>query len=518
MKKFIVLSLLSTAFLATDAMAFCGFFVGGVGADLYANATQVALMRQGTKTVLSMQNRYDGPAADFAMVVPVPVVLQQADVKTLDDSVFAKLDVLTAPRLVEYFEQDPCQFSNWNNNSVDNSSGGTNNSFNPSTNNATNNGVVVEAQFKVGEYDVAILSAQDSTGLETYLTANNYTIPAGAAPYFEPYVQAGMYFFVAKVDVTMTKKVNGKTVLSPIRFAYESADFSLPVRLGMINSQGTQDLIVYTLGLDQRYEVSNYPNVTIPTNIEVVDAIRTSFGVFYQALFARTLKENPKAVVTEYSWTASNCDPCPGPVLDGSDLLTLGADLFPGSEQDFTWVVTRLHARYDKDEVGEDLVFKQATPIVGGREFVVDRATGKLEEGAQPGNLNNFQARYIIRKAWGGPIECENPVRGVWGYGVSSDPSPNTRGTDVVLDSNRDLEPDIIGGVPELGITGSGVRTAGTPTPGGTDTDAGVDPKDGQVTNGKADSDSGCSATGFGAIPFALGFLVVGFRRRRRSA
>jgi len=143
MKKYVILGLLSTAFLATDAMAFCGFYVGGAGTDLYANATQVALMRQGTKTVLSMQNRYDGPAADFAMVVPVPVVLQQADVKTLEDAVFAKLDVLTAPRLVEYFEEDPCNTYDYG--------GESNNVQNANGNNATNNSVVVEAQFKVGE-------------------------------------------------------------------------------------------------------------------------------------------------------------------------------------------------------------------------------------------------------------------------------------------------------------------------------------------------------------------------------
>ena len=43
----------------------------------------VVLMRDGTRTVLSMQNNYQGPPEDFAMVVPVPVVLQKENVKTL---------------------------------------------------------------------------------------------------------------------------------------------------------------------------------------------------------------------------------------------------------------------------------------------------------------------------------------------------------------------------------------------------------------------------------------------------
>jgi hypothetical protein len=60
-----------------DASAFCGFYVSGADAQLTNNATQVVLMREGTRTVLSMQNGYQGPPQDFAMVVPVPVVLQR---------------------------------------------------------------------------------------------------------------------------------------------------------------------------------------------------------------------------------------------------------------------------------------------------------------------------------------------------------------------------------------------------------------------------------------------------------
>jgi hypothetical protein len=84
---------------------------------------------------------------------------------------------------------------------------------------------------------------------------------------------------------------------------------------------------------------------------------------------------------------------------------------FPGGwGMDF--VLTRLHARYGKD-LKDDLVFKAAPPIVGGREFV--QAGGKLEEGAQPSSVNNFQGRYAIRHRWTGPIACKDPRRNVWG-------------------------------------------------------------------------------------------------------
>src|SRR5436189_5951663 len=90
------------------AHAFCGFYVGGSNQKMFNDATQVVLMREGTRTVLSMQNDYRGPLEDFAMVIPVPVVLKPTDVKVLDKEVFQRLDSLGSPRLVEYWEQDPC--------------------------------------------------------------------------------------------------------------------------------------------------------------------------------------------------------------------------------------------------------------------------------------------------------------------------------------------------------------------------------------------------------------------------
>ena len=90
------------------AAAFCGFYVSGADAKLYNNATQVVMMREGTRTVLSMQNNYEGPPSDFAMVIPVPVVLQKENVKTLSGEIFEKVDAMAAPRLVEYWEIDPC--------------------------------------------------------------------------------------------------------------------------------------------------------------------------------------------------------------------------------------------------------------------------------------------------------------------------------------------------------------------------------------------------------------------------
>ena len=176
-----------------------------------------------------------------------------------------------------------------------------------------------------------ILSATESTGLDGWLRDEHYKIPAGAEPLLRPYVEGGSKFFVAKVDPKKVRFENGQAMLSPLRFHYDSDEFALPIRLGLANSSGTQDLIVTILAPNQRYEVANYPNVTIPTNLDVKDEVRTRFGEFYAALFDRTLEKHPGAVVTEYAWQAMSCDPCPGPHLDYHDLATLGADVIGDS-------------------------------------------------------------------------------------------------------------------------------------------------------------------------------------------
>src|SRR5438105_3059488 len=103
------LVLAAALFAAPTAHAFCGFYVAGSNQPMFNDATQVVLMRSGTRTVLSMQNNYKGPPEAFALVIPVPVVLHEPDVKTLGKEVFAHVEAMGAPRLVEYWEQDPCR-------------------------------------------------------------------------------------------------------------------------------------------------------------------------------------------------------------------------------------------------------------------------------------------------------------------------------------------------------------------------------------------------------------------------
>ncbi|HEY4241489.1 MAG TPA: DUF2330 domain-containing protein [Kofleriaceae bacterium] len=403
----------AAALQASPAGAFCGFYVSTSGDKLFNEATEVVLMRDGTRTVLSMQNDYKGPLSDFAMVVPVPVVLHEKDVKTLPKEVFDHTDALGSPRLVEYWEQDPC---NPYPPEPPRSAMAMEDSAGAGVTHKHSLGVKIEAKFTVGEYNILILSASDSAGLETWLKLNHYMIPPAAEPLLRPYVESGMKFFVAKVDPKKVKYVDGRAALSPLRFHYDSEDFALPIRLGMANSSGKQDLIVNIISPDKRYEVANYKNVFIPTNFDVKDAVRTRFGEFYAALFDKTIEANPGAVVTEYAWTAVpsyHCDPCTNADITSPDLLTLGGDVVGGQIAAGNFVLTRLHARYGAGDMKDDLRFRAATPVTGGREERT--ADGQLVYGAHPSGASFFQARYSIRHPWKGPIACAKPQRRVWG-------------------------------------------------------------------------------------------------------
>src|SRR6478735_3719458 len=225
--RLLFVAALALATVVGEARAFCGFFVGKADTALSNKASQVILVRDGDRTVISMLNDYRGEPSQFALVVPVPQVLERGQIRVGDRKVFERLDAFTAPRLAEYFDPDPCartEFKQRNAAAAD----AVYPSSSPSLRKDKALGVTVEARYTVGEYDIAILSATESDGLETWLARNGYRIPKGASAALKPYVRQGLKFFVARVDLEAHART-GRAWLSPLQFAFESPRFMLPV-------------------------------------------------------------------------------------------------------------------------------------------------------------------------------------------------------------------------------------------------------------------------------------------------
>jgi len=278
----ILLSILMAVILSINfvpkAWAFCGFYVAKADSKLYNQASQVILARDENRTILTMANDFQGEVKDFAIVVPVPVVIQQEQVNVGDPKIIERLDAFSAPRLVEYFDPDPCAPTRF-----ERPSGQLSNAAVPLAeaprDRSNTLGVTVEARFSVGEYDILILSAKESNGLETWLKQNGYRIPRGANQLLRPYIRQNMKFFVAKVNLAEFEKA-GYQFLRPLQIAYESPRFMLPIRLGMINATSEQDLIVYVLSPQGQAEITNYRTVKVPSDSEIPVFVKSEFGNF----------------------------------------------------------------------------------------------------------------------------------------------------------------------------------------------------------------------------------------------
>ena len=400
--------LLATLALALGAQApahaFCGFYAGKADASLFNEASQVVMVRDGQRTVLSMLNDYKGPLNEFALVVPTPTVLQKGQVRVAEKLTFERLDAYSSPRLAEYHDSDPCTVRfDW---------GQDNYRYPPmpapmamaaapamrSARESARDkalGVTVEAQYTLEEYDIVSLSARQSDGLETWLRENGYKIPKGASAALRPYINQGMKFFVAKVNLKEQLKT-GYTMLRPLQFAFESEKFMLPMRLGMLNAppDKPQDLIIYMLTKEGRVESSNYRTVKLPANMNLPHFVKPKFQDFYKAMFNNeAVKEGHRVVFTEYFWDMAWCDPCAANPLSKNELRSAGVfwadaepDRYSGSGAQPV-VLTRMHVRYTANTFPEDLMFTQTR----------DR--------------QNWQTRYVIQNPYDGTVaQCSDKV------------------------------------------------------------------------------------------------------------
>ena len=366
-----------------DALrAFCGFYVAKADTSLFNRASQVVLARDGDRTVLTMASDFKGTPKEFAVVIPVPTFITREQIHVAEKSLIDHIDAYTSPRLVEYFDSDPCRRYDMLRPMA--MAGVMKDVSAPAMQErAKALGVTIEAQYTVGEYDILILSAKQSGGLETWLKENGYRIPAGAGPVIGSYLRQNMRFFVARVNLSEQTRL-GFTYLRPLQVAYESPKFMLPIRLGTVNANGPQELFIYALTRTGRVETTNYRTVKLPSGSELPPYVKDDFPRFYRAMFEQQVRrESMSAVFLEYAWDMAWCDPCAADPMSASELKTLGVfwtgDDARAGQNIF---VTRLHVRYDAQHFPEDLVFQQT------------------------GDRENFQGRYVLRHAWTGGDSC----------------------------------------------------------------------------------------------------------------
>jgi hypothetical protein len=373
---------LCLSLLPLTAHAFCGFYVSRADGSLYNRASTAVYTRVNETSVITMSSDYRGPAAEFAMIVPTPTVLDKSQVQTVPAATVAHLDRYTAPRLVEYFDQDPCGVT-----VVDEGeplvalAPGNAPTRRERRDGARALGVTIEREFAKGSYDIQMLSARQSDGLAEFLRNEGYKLPDGAEDALQGYITMGMKFFVAKVNL-QRHSADAAQELEPLQLTFRSPDFMLPIQLGKVNGDGPQDLIVLALTREGRVNLTNYITKEIPTDQNVPVFVKEVFPQFYRAMVNKIAPKS--GAFLEYAWDMGWCDPCADDPLTFAEFQQLGVVWVRRADASVPNVfVTRLHIRYDANTFFEDLKFR-----------VTD-------------NRDNFQGRYVLTHPFDGPITCD---------------------------------------------------------------------------------------------------------------
>jgi hypothetical protein len=466
-------AMLGLCLLTEPTQAFPGVFAGKGPARRISNATQVVLLQKGEHTVVSVWSDYEGPLDRFALVLPVPSDVKLTDVRTLKRDAIDHLDEITAPRFHEFWEKDPCEQGEaeqeWERDlTVKDSSSNFLAGGMPDLTGGTKLPpellLEMAPEFKDGEYSFKLFPKLQS--LKSYLGGRGMTLPEGAEAALARYEGLNMQMLVADVATSKVELAGARrALLSPIRFSTR-LPYSLPSTLGLLSAGGPQELLIYVLHPTDRFEVANYPTVFPPTNVSVDPSVKERLGDFYASMHDALLAKDPKNVLVEYAWpTVKHCgEPCPNAPLKIHELLSLGADILetdvPEAEKNpkppeitdaereqlkaadretrarldeqrrevarrqavlarNSFIITRLHHRYDAKGLPEDFQLRAAGAVKGGLGIPAGPGAD-LPAAVEPAPENRLQVRYSTGYPSKKVVQCEAPQRWRWGIPPAS--------------------------------------------------------------------------------------------------
>lgn len=574
---------LSGSFAAT-ASAFPGFFAYKGGKPVNRSA-HVVLMKKDDTTVVTVMVDYEGDLKPFAVVMPVPDDVKAEQVRTLRRDFVDRVDQISAPRFHEFWEMDACEEGKteqeWERDLTVHGGGFLGMDFSggegadpPKFKPSKEMSLTVDTDFKEGDERFSIVPASEAADIAGYLKRKGYSAPDGANAAVSNYVKAGMSMLITEVDTKKVELVGGdRAIVSPIRY-FTTKPVNVPSTLGLLNLGDKQELFVYVIHPEQRFEVKNYSNAFPPTNIEVDFKVKERMGEFYAGLHDLLLKKEPLSFLSEYAWSTRGCgQPCTNEPLMIHELLTLGGDVFeesvPKEERkpkapEMTdeekakfkeikdkkmqkeieamrtetarrkglvarhhYVLSRMHHRYDKSTLPKDVEVGPAGHVHGGVDLP-EGPKATLPTDVKPSAESQFQVRFTSFHPSPTVPHCEKPERFRWGK------APRTyRGLrkiwtaqDMATKNRTSHKPAelVFTPVPMLALVGKPDMLGGqqevksfAPVPS-----ASAVPADGEAAGKK--SGCGCrvpqNSSGDGAGPFFVALLgaALSWRRRGRRA
>ncbi|MBL9105512.1 MAG: DUF2330 domain-containing protein [Myxococcales bacterium] len=455
-----LLAALALAAALTPASAHATALVLGRSEATIQRATTLAIMRHGKRTAISIQITVEGPTDDALVIVPLPTPIQPPQLHGLSHAVFDRLDRRSAPRLVELWEQPPCDGIHSHNEPPRPDLGLRRT---PDRRHRSELRNIYTHTGSPAGYEPDILGARDSRHILRWLRARDRPVPPRAAEALQRLADAGTSFLVLRLtDAQVRRDPHGRAVLPPFRVDYESDNLTLP--LALLTAAPPYDLVVHVIAAS-RHQAVGRPNLVVPSALDVTPTTRDAFDDFYGALLTRTV--TPGAVVTEHAHGYPICHFCEFPNLMYIELHALGAsalwipeqppsiarepdtmptgaiavpddDPFQPTEQrilnkratrphpegslDLPWsfTLTRLRLRLDPDDPDSTLTLYPVSPSPTLGEV-------RHEIHASTIHTDRFYPHYFIKHPWIGPIACQAPIRGIWGRPPDGTTRPEPR-------------------------------------------------------------------------------------------
>jgi hypothetical protein len=220
----------------------------GESHSLVASPKQEAILATDGKIVqVVLRTHFRAGPEQLAWVVPVPQ--RPTDIGAADDSVFGKLDAVTAPRFFKVTYSSHQEFHI-----------GCGGAASPGMRSTEPLAVRVEETGRAGMFDYTVLAADDSGALVTWLNDNNYQVPANSAEVFKHYTKDGWHWLAMKVRVEAGDK---KTLAPhPITYRFASDRLIYPLVISQLSADKENEIVLYIVG-QSRYRCANWDNMDI---------------------------------------------------------------------------------------------------------------------------------------------------------------------------------------------------------------------------------------------------------------
>jgi MYXO-CTERM domain-containing protein len=261
-----------------------------------------------------IQVQYEGDAAEFAWLVPMPAV------PTLGlgtDELFTRVIQTTQPRyrLMTEFP-DACEPPPPPPAAPPPPSGGD------------GGGLVVTVD-TIGPYDYAVLQANDKQPMLDWLSTNGYFVPAGTGAAVDPYIRPGGYFLALKL-----KKGQSVGDLQPVVVKYQSQLPQIPIVLTGVAADPDMPVLVWVLG-DHRAIPRNFFHTQI--NDALIDWVNNGANYIEVVTAAVDEADGHHSFITEYAGPSNIMVDVLDPAGRFGDLDALRALTEPADYLEYLW-------------------------------------------------------------------------------------------------------------------------------------------------------------------------------------